>query len=412
MFSDRRAAAFEDCLQRVLDGASLEQALAGYPELADELRPMLQAALAARLQGQRLLAPRSALARSRARFLREAQRRSSARRPDFGFSLRFALAAFILLAVVVLGSAATAVLAAQSLPGQALYPLKRLGEQTRLRLVSDPQRRLELQQDFDQERLKEVDQLIQEQRSVPVNFVGVLKAAGEGDWLVGDVVVQVSPQTRLEGELQVGFYVSVEGETRADGSVIAAHIWDRAAVFTGELQQMAEDRWLVSGVEIMILPQTRLNGTPAVGSRLEMVLVQAESGQWAARAVVVRTPGPQPTAQPVKPQPTARPTRLAPPTRTPESVQPRPTRTPEPSETPKPTEDEEEPRETVRPSRTPKPSETQNPSKTPEPSESPEPTEDEEEEEEEEHPSPTPSMTPTPSKTPRPSRTPDDDDDD
>lgn len=42
--SDRAAAAYEVCLQALRTGASLEACLSLYPDLADELRPALQAA--------------------------------------------------------------------------------------------------------------------------------------------------------------------------------------------------------------------------------------------------------------------------------------------------------------------------------------------------------------------------------
>ena len=48
-----------------------------------------------------------------------------------------------------------------------------------------------------------------------------------GDWMVGDRVVHVSDETRIEqmaGPPVVGVYVKVEGEARADGSIDAAKI--------------------------------------------------------------------------------------------------------------------------------------------------------------------------------------------
>ncbi len=415
MFSDLKTTAFEASLQRVLAGEDIQQVVSDYPGWADEFIPMLQAALVARNYQMHTVVPKAAIARSRARFLRAARQQAaqkSARAPMLAINaLRFATAAFAIVLVMVFTGAVTAVLAANSLPGELLYNLKIAGEQAQLSLTKDPVRRLELQERFDHKRLEEVDRLIEQERSIPVNFVGALFEMGESAWRVGDVTVRVSPQTSLEGDLQIGLNVAVEGMLQPDGSVLATRIWDRASVFTGELMGISGDIWHVSGVDISILPETRIEGSPEIGSRLEMLIVQMADEHWVARVVKVVSRGPKPpTATPIpllKPSPT-----LPAPTATiieqpAPSPTLKPTKTPAPTATPKPDDDKDQPSLTPEDTHTPKPSST------------PEPTDDDGDDDDHDPEatptslaSPTPSPTPTPTKTPKPTKTPEEDHDD
>jgi hypothetical protein len=413
MFSDPKTTAFEMCLRRLLAGESIEQATVQYPDWAAEFQPMLQAVLAARESGNHPRVPKAALARSRARFLRAARQRQQSKPARLGAPgsapWHIALAALSMLVLLILSGAVTATLAAQALPGDPLYNLKIFGEQTQLRYTKDPVQRLELQQTFDNKRLEEVDQLIQEERALPVNFVGALVEMGSGTWRVGDINVHLNEQTSLDGELQVGLIVAVDGTLQADGSVVASRIWDRSFVFTGELMRFSTESWYVSGVDILILPQTRIEGLPALGSRLEMLIVQLADERWFARVVNVVWRGANPPTAAslpvIQPSPT-----LVQPSPTIEvqpqpSYTPQPTHTPQPSATPMPSEtpDDDDGLETPRPTPEPEATETPKPSKTPEPEddddETPTPTVTS-------LPSPTQTPTPTPTSTPPPTRTP------
>jgi len=69
------------------------------------------------------------------------------------------LAGFLALAVVFAGAASTVYAAQDSLPDQALYPLKALSEDARLALAPSPQERLSLTLDFTDRRLAEIASL-------------------------------------------------------------------------------------------------------------------------------------------------------------------------------------------------------------------------------------------------------------
>jgi len=81
------------------------------------------------------------------------------------------LASFLALAVVLAGAASTVYAAQDSLPDQALYPVKTLSEDSLLSLTTSPQQRLSLTLDFADRRLAEIASLQSAGRSIPQKAV-------------------------------------------------------------------------------------------------------------------------------------------------------------------------------------------------------------------------------------------------
>ncbi|MES0338695.1 MAG: DUF5667 domain-containing protein [Anaerolineales bacterium] len=73
----------------------------------------------------------------------------------------------ILLAVAFGGTTATAFAAQDSLPSEALYPVKTLMEDVRLALTSDPEAEVDLLLQFSDERMEEIAALIEQGLPVP-----------------------------------------------------------------------------------------------------------------------------------------------------------------------------------------------------------------------------------------------------
>lgn len=447
MIEDPRTIAFETCLQQLQAGASLEQVLRQYPQWANELRPLLSAAQAAISMGKAIPIPANAQERSRSRFM--AQARQYSRSPLGWFAFNFSplkLAALVLILVLFFGGVSSAVVSAQALPGDTLYSVKLITEQTRLFFTKDPTDRLKLEQSFDQERREEVQTLIQHSRSTLVKFTGGLRSMKPGEWLVDNVRVEITPETQVIGNIQEGFYVEVQGVLQPDGKVAASLVRDREYTVFGTVQEMSAERWIVAGIIIQVTPQTVIRGTALVGSPVEVNAALNLEGDLQAHTVTVTGSPPVPTASAsstptvgetedqrgpaetptVKEteksgddkEPTA--TQQVEPTQTPRSTDdddehgtPRPSRTPRPTSTPGPTrtpepEDDDHPTRTPGPSGTPRPSETPRPTSTrPTSTPEPDPTEPPEESE-----TPQPSRTPgpTPSPTPTPTHKPNDDD--
>jgi hypothetical protein len=128
---------FEECLERILTGGeTVEQCLAGYPEYAAELEPLLQTALEAK---ETLKIAPSPEFRERARYqilteLRDIEERKQSRFSLFGWQPRWATAAVAVL-VLLVASSGTVAAAGNSLPDQTLYPVKLATERVRLALT-------------------------------------------------------------------------------------------------------------------------------------------------------------------------------------------------------------------------------------------------------------------------------------
>lgn len=448
MIADPKERAFEYCLEKMLEGAKLEEVLDFYPEWAEELRPMLEAAQAAHMVGSSIYVSKAARARSRAKLLAQARLLSEPQPSIFSFArMRFGLAALIIVLALIFLGGTTFVASAQALPGEPLYRVKIFAEQTRLRIAKDPAQKLELEQSFDQERVAEVDALIKRSRSTSVQFAGGLSQMDANEWTVGNIRVLVSSNTQIQGEIQPDYYVGVQGLLQPDGTVLAQRVWDREYQFSGRLEKKTAEQWVVSGVVLGVTPDTIVQGSPVSGSLVSVEAVLLTNGDLQAHQIIVTgspigqpvfipndTFTPIPSSTEAQPSSTPPPPQIILPQKSPEpteqEVEPnmpeqtqsvKPTDTSQPSEddqeketksteqvkptdSPQPTEghDEEDhssnPSRTPNPTRTPTPGASYQPTPTPQPGQSPTPTSTQEREHED-GPSPTPTQTSTPKPT-------------
>jgi len=149
---------FEDCLERILTGGeTVEQCLAGYPEYAAELAPLLQTALEAKETLE--IAP-SPEFREKARYqilteLRDIEERKQRRFSLFGWQPRWATAAIAVL-VLLVASSGTVAAAGNSLPDQTLYPVKLATERVRLALTPSTLGKAEYYAELVDKRVSEI----------------------------------------------------------------------------------------------------------------------------------------------------------------------------------------------------------------------------------------------------------------
>lgn len=292
-----KARALEVCMQQILMGTSLEQALAPYPQWAEELRPRLEAAQAARAYGAAIRVPADGLDRSRAIFLEAANQRVQTHGGLFAVpTWRWGLAVLALALILFLG-VRTVAATAEALPGDLLYPVKIAGEQTRLLLSASPAQRLDLEQSYDQTRRFEVEALIQRSRrsgpaaSPQVTFTGALTQMKADGWMVGGIPVLISSDTQFIGEVQVGFFLEVQGALQPGGRVLAQKIRARELEFSGRVEAMNGEQWVVSGVSFQVTHKTLVQGQPALGSQVQVraIQVQDASGQAVLWARLIET---------------------------------------------------------------------------------------------------------------------------
>ncbi len=222
--NDRILDALEYCLRAIQDGASVEAVLMRYPDMADELRPLLETAR----QARELKGPGPSpdtINRTRARLIQQAAHMRPKRRTAvlplvqrLGFSL--ALASVLLLSGTGLVRASSS-----TLPGDNLYPVKRTWEGVRLSFVANAGQRDALESEYEQERLDEVAQLLQKGRQAPITFSGLVTSQAGGQIMVSGVPVILSSETQFSGSpVLQGAAVIVTGMTDALGQVAAMQV--------------------------------------------------------------------------------------------------------------------------------------------------------------------------------------------
>jgi hypothetical protein len=218
--------ALEACLQAIEQGADLEAVLARYPDLAEELRPILEASIQARRMAASDPSP-EVMQRGRARLLQHAAEMREARTPASRRMIprfqRFALA-FILSALFLLSGTGLVRASSTALPGENLYPVKRTWEGMRLFLVFDEEMRENLELEYENERLEEVNELLTEGRDEIIRFAGIWLDVN-GVYYASGIRVEILDTTKLPAEvLQNGAAVIVSGYTNASGYVEAEMI--------------------------------------------------------------------------------------------------------------------------------------------------------------------------------------------
>ncbi|MCB0166910.1 MAG: hypothetical protein KDI79_21970 [Anaerolineae bacterium] len=232
----------DEALALLAAGVSLDEILAEAGDDAAWLRPMLE--LAAEVNALKADIPIPAPQASLDRLLAHANSMAAPApayspgrpvpRPRFNLGrllfntgLSTAIAAALLFLVCVFGSllGGGMVLAAEgSLPGQPLYPVKRLGETIRLTLTQDTRQRHQLEDTFNQRRVEEVNHLIEQRKAAPVRLSGRVEAVSAAWLTVDDLTIELAPETIIKGELAVGAQVRLEGQTNAAGQLVATSI--------------------------------------------------------------------------------------------------------------------------------------------------------------------------------------------
>lgn len=219
--------ALEICLQELENGAELESVLARYPDLAEELRPILKTSIMAR--NAAVPAPSSEThRRGRARVLQNAAEMREAAvlpgRPTFPIFRRLVLSLSLVVLLLFISSNGLLNASASSLPGERLYPVKRGWENVQLMFVLDPASRSALETQFYNERFAEVTSLLTMGQVAPVEFAGVYLEVF-GQFYVSGIQVNILDTTILPSDpIKNGVAVLVIGNTTSSGTVDATSI--------------------------------------------------------------------------------------------------------------------------------------------------------------------------------------------
>ena len=220
--------ALEICLNDIQEGADIQTVLRNYPDLADELQPLLEASLHAK----ELAVPtpsQEIITRNRTRLLQHAaeireQKFAPTSRRIWSVPLRRALVTLVVVTLLFISGTGLVRASSNTLPGDSLYSVKRTWENVLLILTFDVDKREALELDHEYERLEELHELYAIGRSSEVEFSGYVTRQTGDQWRVSGITVFISTQTQLpDGQIQVGAAVHVKGRTENHG-VAATHI--------------------------------------------------------------------------------------------------------------------------------------------------------------------------------------------
>ncbi|MEW5831108.1 MAG: DUF5667 domain-containing protein, partial [Chloroflexota bacterium] len=207
--------AFELCLQALEKGENVETCLRRFPDLADDLRPMLYAAEQA-LNSAAVTIPQGIATRGRARLLqRAAEMREAAARPRHNrFQLRKLAYVFALLVIFLTSGTGLVQASNGALPGDNLYAIKRTWEDVRLLLAFNPLTREALEELYEDERYEEIYELFEEGRIADIAFSGIVTEVTESLWTVSNIPVRLDAATSVATGIQPGDAVFVRGVTQ------------------------------------------------------------------------------------------------------------------------------------------------------------------------------------------------------
>ena len=253
--NDKLYEVLEICIRAIETGADLESVLKLYPQMEDELRPILETMQRAKSLSVPAI-PEASIQRSRARVLKHAaEMRVSTPKPRRTRLMFTRFATSMALALVfLLGGTGIVGASSGALPGDNLYPVKRRWEEVRLLFAFSPEGREELESKYEQERLNEVDILLNEGREETIAFYGIVTAQNGDYWLVSGVPVQLTPKTQLPvAAVVVGAPVTVVGRTNGQGFIEAQMV--------GALE---------SGVSLPPFQPTEFDDESAEGNQIEM----------------------------------------------------------------------------------------------------------------------------------------------
>ncbi|MEA1977900.1 MAG: DUF5666 domain-containing protein [Chloroflexota bacterium] len=270
--------AVEVCMAALETGVDIESCLALYADMAEELRPVLEAAVEARRLAEQEV-PTDAMIRSRTRMLaRAAQIRSESEgRRTWWMLPRLAFTALALVVALILAGSGLFAASAQALPGDALYSVKRTGEEIRKGLVAGAETKRMLEETYNQRRIEEVSDLFELGRVEQVSFEGVIDSQSEQYLVVAGIPVMVTSQTEMLGDLEIGEYIEVEGATQDDGFVMGGSLQHKRFELVGWVEAIGPDEWKISGVDLHLVDDVGIRGGLRVGDHV-IALVEMGSG--------------------------------------------------------------------------------------------------------------------------------------
>lgn len=228
----------DESISALQAGVPIEEVLAEVPDYADQLRPLLYAATILADPNPKLV-PEERKSALRSEYMRQVAELPAIPFPTLSekaqaiFSIvrrrltrKAVLNDLITITITVVLTLLMAALllnylAVDTIPGDFLYGVKRISESLQISLTFSEERQAELEDEFNQRRLREIEQLIEQNRAAVVQFRGVLETKGENLWVIEGHTVFLPTDIDIVGDPQEGDTVEVIGLLRTTNVLVA-----------------------------------------------------------------------------------------------------------------------------------------------------------------------------------------------
>ncbi len=126
---------------------------------------------------------------------------------------------------------------------------------------------------------------LEEQPGTPFDFTGVVQQVGANEWLISNVTVAVNADTKIDDGLEVGDLVRAQGWILKDGTWLASSITrveDKASSFEITGILQSMNPWVVAGVGFETREWTQIDIGLKTGDLVHVEGIIQEDGTWVA----------------------------------------------------------------------------------------------------------------------------------
>lgn len=219
-----------ECLNRMSAGENIEKCLQDYPDLSEELRPLLETASTVKASSNLVQPSQQFRALAKQRILAESRAKAEAQRQPKWYSFwqwqhQWAVALVAVLLVIFVGGGTTVAASSNAMPDDFLYPVKLAVEDVRLTFAGSDVDKAELQAEFANRRVDEIAKMAEEGKW------GKVEATAERLYKHLQKIVNIATEKRAAGELDREDVVKLM-------TTMAHYATDHPLIFRKAVQQM------------------------------------------------------------------------------------------------------------------------------------------------------------------------------
>ena len=306
------ASILDECLAALSRGESLESLLSRYPRYAEELRTHLL--LAQRLSLTTRHQPRPGIQSAAwQQFRTRAEDMRLGWRPRFSISISIAwmrplaIATAVVFAILAAGGG-TVYASQDALPDSPLYHVKLAAEDVRLWFVFDDVRKAEILLDQSNERTDEIMEMVRSGKPIPGNVLDALRERNARAVRILEdhpgekaLLARAREQSAAQEDLLIALWGDLSESahddyaeavatlhnaqlrtTRTVGSVTPDDLAAGVINITGLAEQVAEELWLIGGVEVRLDSRTLGQAQPEHGQTVQVIAAKGANGRLLA----------------------------------------------------------------------------------------------------------------------------------